>query len=87
MGLLRRQLASPGGAMKHVRRRLPRWQLHWISIPRVWLVLFVVASLVAVMVQLVILPYIFPGWDAGHGLLAGGDWVTFHQMAVAQANK
>ena len=73
--------------MNHARRRSLRWQLHWVSIPRVWLVLFVVASLVALMVQLVILPYIFPRWDAGHGLLAGGDWVLFHQMAVDQANK
>ena len=73
--------------MNYARRRSLRWQLHWISIPHVWLVLFVVASLVALMVQLVILPYIFPRWDAGHGLLAGGDWVMFHQIAVDQANK
>ena len=62
-------------------------QLRWISIPHVWLVLFVIASLVALIVQLVVLPHIFPRWDAGHGLLAGGDWITFHQMAINQANK
>jgi len=38
-------------------------------------------------VQLVLLPHVFPGWHAGHGLLVGGDWVRFHSEAVALAAK
>lgn len=38
-------------------------------------------------IQLVILPYVFPQLHAGNGLLAGRDWVGFHEQAVVQAQK
>ena len=38
-------------------------------------------------VQLVILPYVFPELHAGNGLLAGRDWVGFHEQAVVQSLK
>jgi len=36
-------------------------------------------------IQLVVLPYVFPQLHAGNGLLAGRDWVGFHEQAVAHA--
>jgi len=54
---------------------------------RVWLIAFVYAGTCAVLVQLVILPYIFPAWHGGDGLLAGGDWITFHQLAENRAQR
>lgn len=62
-------------------------KLSLITIPRLWIVLFVMASLIALLVQLVVLPHIVPQWSAGHGLLIGGDWGGFHQAATELANK
>lgn len=39
------------------------------------------------LIQLVILPFVMPALDAGHGLLKGGDWVGFQQEAVQLANR
>ncbi len=52
---------------------------------KVWLCVFVYAMLAGLAVQLVILPYVFPQLHAGNGLLAGRDWVGFHEQAVAHA--
>ena len=41
----------------------------------------------AFLLQLVILPYWFPGLHAGNGLWAGGDWVGFHQIAGELSEK
>lgn len=38
-------------------------------------------------IQLVVLPYVFPQLHAGNGLLAGRDWVGFHEHAVAHAQR
>ncbi|HEY9634152.1 MAG TPA: hypothetical protein V6D14_12130 [Coleofasciculaceae cyanobacterium] len=57
----------------------PLWQL--------WCIFFAYTALIALLVQLVLLPYIFSGWHAGHGLLLGGDWIWFHQMAVEMTQK
>lgn len=48
----------------------------------IWALVFLYTALVAAFVQLIALPYIVPGWHAGHGLLNGGDWIWFHQLAV-----
>lgn len=48
----------------------------------IWALVFLYTALVAAFVQLIALPYIIPGWHAGHGLLNGGDWIWFHQLAV-----
>ncbi|MGI5912558.1 MAG: hypothetical protein ACOX6E_08295 [Syntrophomonadaceae bacterium] len=48
----------------------------------IWLLVFLYTVLVAAFVQLIALPYIVHEWHAGHGLLKGGDWIWFHQLAV-----
>lgn len=53
----------------------------------IWLTLFIQAFIVGLAVQLILLPYAFPAWHAGHGLLVGGDWIGFHQLAVDLANR
>ena len=35
--------------------------------------------------QLVLLPYVFPEWHAGSGLMIGGDWTSHHRLAVQLA--
>jgi len=52
-----------------------------------WLIIFFVTSIVALFIQLLVLPYLFPELHAGHGLLVGGDWVAFHNIAVEIAGK
>ena len=52
---------------------------------KVWLCVFVYAILAGLAIQLVVLPYMFPQLHAGNGLLAGRDWVGFHEQAVAHA--
>jgi hypothetical protein len=54
---------------------------------QLWCVFFAYAALVALLVQLVLLPYVFPAWHAGHGLLVGGDSMLFHPMAVDRVQK
>lgn len=39
------------------------------------------------LIQLVMLPFVMPALDAGHGLLKGGDWIGFHQEAVRLADR
>lgn len=48
---------------------------------------FVYPALAAVAVQFWLLPYVFPKWHWGHGLLRGGDWIEFHRVAVATATR
>jgi hypothetical protein len=50
-----------------------------------WLAVFAYAALAALAVQLVLLPHLFPRWHAGHGLLVGGDWLYYHQLAAGLA--
>ena len=52
-----------------------------------WLLFFGYTTTVAWLVQLVLLPYVFPAWHAGHGLLVGGDWIGFHNTAAAIAQR
>lgn len=48
----------------------------------IWLGFFAYSVLVAASIQLIVLPYIFPAWHAGGGLLKGLDCIWFHQLAV-----
>jgi len=48
----------------------------------IWLGFFAYSVLVAAAIQFIILPYIFPGWHEGGGLLKGLDCVWFHNLAV-----
>jgi len=52
---------------------------------RLWFVIFAYAAAAGLLVQLVVLPRFLPGWHGGHGLLAGGDWLLFHQLATEVA--
>ncbi len=52
-----------------------------------WLLFFAYAAIVALLVQLVLLPHVFPGLHAGNGLLIGGDWIGFHHQAVELAEQ
>ncbi|MDP3229857.1 MAG: hypothetical protein Q8N13_18065 [Acidovorax sp.] len=54
---------------------------------KVWVVLVLYALLAGLALQVLILPHIFPQLHAGNGLLAGRDWVGFHEQAVAHAQK
>ncbi len=54
---------------------------------RIWLLFFVTTAVMALIVQLLILPVIFPALHAGHGLVVGGDWIGFHQIAQELAEK
>jgi hypothetical protein len=53
----------------------------------VWAIAFVYSAVVALLVQLVLLPHVFPAWHWRDGLLAGGDWVHFHLDAVYRAGQ
>ena len=46
-----------------------------------WFAFALYSALVSLPVQLLVLPFIVPGYHAGHGLLAGGDTVGYHAIA------
>jgi hypothetical protein len=52
---------------------------------KLWWFAFCGTALVALSIQLVILPYLLPHLHAGHGLMIGGDWIEFHDTAVRMA--
>ena len=52
-----------------------------------WVSIFFATSAMALTVQLILLPYLFPLLHAGNGLLLGYDWIGFHQAAAATARK
>ena len=52
---------------------------------KIWVCIFLYALLSGFALQLFILPHVFPQLSAGNGLLAGRDWVGFHEQAVAHA--
>ena len=52
-----------------------------------WLLFFVFAVAMALLLQLVVLPFWFTELHAGNGLLVGGDWVGFHVIAVDLSQK
>jgi len=57
------------------------------SLPKIWLIFFSVTFCIILLVQLLILPYIFPSWHAGNGLLVGGDWLAFHDEALSMVER
>jgi hypothetical protein len=53
-----------------------------------WLIFFAYTTAIALMVQLVILPYIFPSFHSGGGLLLGClDCSMYHTLAIELADK
>src|SRR5262249_7723224 len=69
--------ASAVAADPALARGAPYWRL--------WGGIFAYAAVAALLVQLVLLPHVFPAWHAGHRLLLGGDWLYFHALAAALA--
>nr|MBF0223621.1 hypothetical protein [Desulfobulbaceae bacterium] len=53
---------------------------------KIWFLYFSFVFIVASSIQFIVLPYVFPSLHAGEGLLVGGDWNTFHKVAVRLAN-
>lgn len=49
---------------------------------KLWLLVFLITLFIIFLVQLVLLPHVFKAWHAGNGLLIGGDWLSFHRVAV-----
>jgi hypothetical protein len=52
-----------------------------------WISVFLYPIIVGLLLQLVLLPYIFPAWHAGDGVLVGGDGLPFHRLAVGLSEK
>ncbi len=59
----------------------------FFSSGKIWLLFFLCPLLVGFFVQFVALPRLFPSLHAGEGLLKGGDWLYFHNLAVKLAEK
>jgi len=53
----------------------------------VFLIVFSWTLFVGILVQRILLIYVFPNMNAGHGLLTGTDYLKFHKIAVRLANK
>lgn len=51
------------------------------------MLIFLCSGILALLLQLVVLPYLFTGLHAGEGLLIGGDWIEFHRDAASLAQK
>jgi hypothetical protein len=67
-------------AIRHdIENQTPLWRL--------WCIFFAYIASTALMVQLILLPNVFPAWHAGDGLLIGTDCYSFHHIAVDLAQK
>ncbi|NLJ39952.1 MAG: hypothetical protein GX432_14510, partial [Candidatus Atribacteria bacterium] len=58
-----------------------------LSLLKIWLMFFVFVLALAIFVQFILLPHVFPSFHAGDGLLKGGDWIYFHHLAVDLSQK
>lgn len=59
--------------------------LEELSNTKIWILFFAYSLLVSVVIQTILLPYVFPQWHAGNGLIFGGDFTTFHKLALDQS--
>jgi hypothetical protein len=67
-------------AIRHdIENQTPLWRL--------WCIFFAYTASIALVVQLILLPNVFPAWHAGDGLLIGIDCYSFHHIAVNLAQK
>lgn len=71
--------------VKQVRETFLGWL--YSSSFRIWLLFFLYALCTGFLVQLFVLPYLFPALHAGEGLLKGGDWLYFHALAKNLAER
>ena len=53
----------------------------------IWALSLLFFATIALLVQLVALPYFFPALHAGNGLLVGGDWIGFNAIASELAER
>ena len=68
-------------------RSFPALHFPTVTLGRIWTFFFVYAAATALLLQLVVLPFLLPRLHAGNGLLAGYDWVGFHAIAAELAEK
>jgi hypothetical protein len=62
--------------------------LTWLSKPKhLWISVFLYTVISGLFVQFILLPYIFPSWHAGNGLLEGVDATKFHRIALELTEK
>jgi len=61
--------------------------LERISYYRIWLIIFSYSLIIGLLVQFFIIPNIFFKMHAGNGLIIGGDWVGYHEIAKNLAYK
>jgi len=65
----------------------------WLGTPRhphlgrIWGFFFIYPAVMAVLIQFVVLPYVFPAWHAGGGILIQGDSAYWHLAAVDLAHQ
>lgn len=52
-----------------------------------WCFFFAYSLAIGFIIQKVILPYFFPSAHWGHGLMIGGDWISFYQNANSVAQE
>ncbi len=62
--------------------------ISWLTVPKhFWLTVFIWTIAIGLFIQLVFLPYLFPQWHDGNGLLIGVDGSKFHRIALQSANE
>ena len=49
--------------------------------------MFFFVLIVTLFIQLIALPYLLPTWHGGNGLLQGGDWLAYHELALDLSDK
>lgn len=55
---------------------------------KLWFMFFIYTSFISILIQFVLLPYVFPQWHAGNGLLNSLlDSISFHKIAVDLTQK
>jgi hypothetical protein len=52
----------------------------------IWFGFFFYTLLIGLLIQLILLPYVFPSWNSGDGLLIGLDTEDFHKLVIEQLN-
>ncbi len=63
-----------------------QFRFHTPGAPGLFVSVFAATILLGAILQLYLLPMVFPSLHWGHGLLVGGDWCGFHQEAERVAH-
>ena len=62
-------------------------QIQNLSNRKIWALVFTYVVMVALLIQFIILPYVFPQLNDGNGLMAGVDTSLFHSIAVEESRE